>query len=273
MVNSLIKGDTGFVESGVGSNPGALFFGGFEQSPFSAIYKPYQMNRLANTSIVSDSNAYSGKSLSVLYPQGSYSTASSGAGGFEMLSKLDSTGLNIGNQDTVYLRYMVKFQPGFQFNKTGKLPGIGGGTSTGTVGNNVPNGYDWWKGRPVWGAGGKVQFYMYNVGMPGNYGTYYTWNYDGTTRYLKPGTWHCLEMGFALNTPGRSDGQLKGWFDGQLAYSNTAFRYRETTDLKAEKLHFNTFFGGGDSSYASPQSQRSYFDNVVVSKNRIGCPA
>lgn len=264
-----IVGDTGYVEAAFRSNPGGLFFGGFEASSWTATFKPSGFNRQSNVSVVTGTDASQRNALAVRYPKGSYSTASVGSGGTEFRSLFDSTGLNIGRQDVAYLRYMVKFQNGFMFQKGGKLPGLCGGTCLGN--QSAPNGTDNWSGRLMWSSGGKVNFYMYNYGMTTSYGTYHPWNHGGVQRTFTPGKWHCVEMGYKMNTPGQKDGALLAWFDGQPAYVDNAFQYRTTTSLKVDKLHFNTFFGGNTSDWASPQDQSAAFDNVAIAKQRIGC--
>jgi hypothetical protein len=76
-----------------------------------------------------------------------------------------------------------------------------------------------------------------------------------------------------LNTPGQSNGWLKGWFDGTLAYENTAFSWRNSTSLKMDHVAYETFFGGCTANYASPQTQYTYWDNVVLGTGPIGPPA
>lgn len=240
-----------------------------QERPWTDTLKPSGWNRQSNVSVVSGTDAFRRDALSVRYPKGSYSMSSVGSGGTEFRSLFDSTGLNIGRLDVAYLRYMVKFQDGFMFQKGGKLPGLCGGTCTGN--RATPNGVNNWSGRLMWSSGGRVNFYMYHYGMTTSYGAYHPWSYGGTQRAFTPGKWHCVEMGYRMNTPGRKDGALLAWFDGEPAYVNNTFQYRTTRSLNVDKLWFNTFFGGNSRDWASPRDQSAVFDNVAISKERIGC--
>jgi hypothetical protein len=216
-----VLGERAFAEAGLGSRAGVFYFGGFEGSPWTTSMKTTTPQRSQNLSVVTGLNAFSSKSLRVLYPKGSQSDApepTPGKGGTNWKVKLDSTGLNVGAKDQVYLRYYLRFQPNFQFVKGGKLPGMAGGTSN--SGGDVPTGYDGWSGRLMWRTGGAVVNYMY-LPTSATWGTDLAWNYGGTTRKFVPGKWHCVEMQYKMNTVGSSNGVARSWLDGALALERT----------------------------------------------------
>ncbi len=82
------------------------------------------------------------------------------------------------------------------------------------------------------------------------------------------GEWFCLEMMMQANTPGEEDGSMAYWINGELAHQvdNMLWRYSETLALNRVRLqHYIT------TSDAEGHSNRIWFDDVVVSTQRIGC--
>lgn len=255
-------GDAGFLESGLKSRGDVLFFGGFEAQPWPSVWgMDWGPEPAANSSVVSGSETLDGHSLRVKYSQGSFS-----GGACQFLS--DFSKLSIPVQESLYLRYYVRFDPGFDFVKGGKLPGLAGGA--GNTGGHKPNGKDGWSARVMWRADGKIVQYVYYPDQPGVYGEDFAWDYGGCPRYFKPGKWHCVETFVQMNTPGKKDGIIRSWLDGDKALEITGLRFRDIPEIKIDKLEFETFFGGGDSSWATPRDQFSMFDNLVIAKSYIG---
>ncbi len=164
---------------------------------------------------------------------------------------------DIGNEadEAGCLRYAVKFQSGFAFNKGGKLPGLFGG--------NHPTG-----GRKVTGRGfttrymwrrdgdGEVNGYVSNKNEP-KFG-------DSIGRgswHFEPGKWHILEQEIILNNPAKADGILRVWVDGRQVIEAEDIAYRKFKNVKVDGIIFSTFFGGGDSSWASPIDQFVQFSD------------
>jgi hypothetical protein len=84
---------------------------------------------------------------------------------------------------------------------------------------------------------------------------------------LPRGEWVCLEIGMRLNTPGEDDGWMAFWVNGELAHRQEAMHWRDTADLKLNKAWLQHYLAQGDAD----QSNRVWFDDVVVSTARIGC--
>ena len=70
-----------------------------------------------------------------------------------------------------------------------------------------------------------------------------------------------------MNTPGETDGILRAWVDGRLAYERTDWRWRHVDTLKIEQIWMNVYHGG---TAVSPYDQHLYVDNVVVADRYIG---
>jgi len=255
-------GDSASVEPALKNRSDVLFFGGFEAQPWTSVWGiDWGPEPAGNSSLVQGPEALDGHSLRVKYSQGSFS-----GGACQFLT--DFSKLSVPAQESLYLRYYLRFDPGFDFMKGGKLPGLAGGK--GNTGGHKPNGRDGWSARIMWRPDGKIVQYVYHPDQPGEYGEDFPWDYGGCPRFFKPGQWHCVETFVKMNTPGQKDGVIISWLDGDKALEITNLRFRDIPDIKIDKLEFETFFGGGDASWATPRDQYSMFDNVVIAKNYIG---
>lgn len=89
--------------------------------------------------------------------------------------------------------------------------------------------------------------------------------------YFTPGAWHRVDMVMGLNEPaGSQNGLLEVYLDGKQVISRNDVPYRTTGMVGFQGLMFSSFFGGSDSSYATPVDTQVYFKNVQLS---VGEPA
>ncbi len=79
--------------------------------------------------------------------------------------------------------------------------------------------------------------------------------------------WVCLEIHMRLNTPGVADGVMEYWINGALGHRQEGMLWRHTAELQLNKAWLMHYIAGGDAD----QSNRVWFDDVVVSTERIGC--
>ena len=73
------------------------------------------------------------------------------------------------------------------------------------------------------------------------------------------------------NTPGQRDGQVMVWMDGRLIIQVNKLRFRDVDTVKIRRFTVENYFGGGRKKDTSPKDQRIYIDNLVVSREKIGC--
>lgn len=203
-------------------------------------------------SVVEGQDAYSGKSLSVLYPEG-WDASGRGA---QWILDFDQS------YDELYVSYRVKFGNGFDFVKGGKIPGLAGGTMN--TGANKPTGTDGWSARMMWRTGGEATQYVYHPDQPTLYGEDFSWE-----KYFTPDVWHTVETRIVMNTPGAHNGIIQSWFDGNLSLDLQNVRFRDVDSFAIDGLRFETFFGGGDATWAPTKDEYVYFDDVVISTTRI----
>jgi hypothetical protein len=79
--------------------------------------------------------------------------------------------------------------------------------------------------------------------------------------------WYCVEAHVRLNDPGQSNGVQEFWIDGGLEARREGLDFvRSYTDYAINAIFFENYWNSG-----APQEQARYFDNIVVSTERIGC--
>ena len=213
---------------------------------------------LQNTKVIKDYSGKFSRVLRVRYPAGSASptvTDSKGApqGGSQVFANL-----GIPPKDSLRLSYYVRFSKDFDFVKGGKLPGLFGGTVNN--GRKIPDGTNGFSTRYMWRKNGAGEVYAY---LPSSreHGT----SIGRGNWQFQPGTWHHLEQVVVLNQPGKANGQIQVWLDGKKVLTENALTFRTTNALKIEGILFSTFFGGGDSSWATPKNVYVDFANFSVS--------
>lgn len=208
--------------------------------------------------LIPEAGASGGTLLRVSYPAGSASKRADGEdGGTQAYLKLAG-----GPVDTLYLQYQVRFQPGFDFVKGGKLPGLFGGTVNN--GQRIPDGTNGFSTRYMWRAGGDGEVYAY-LPTSEKHGTSLG---RGCWRF-EPGHWTAIQQRVKLNTPGAADGEVTVWQDGREVFTKGDLTFRTTDQLEIEGLFFSTFFGGSDTSWATPVDQHADFAGFAVSDKPI----
>ncbi len=82
------------------------------------------------------------------------------------------------------------------------------------------------------------------------------------------GEWVALEMRVRLNTPGKGDGRITFWANGEIVLDRTGLDIRGAyTSTTINVAMIDTYWNGG-----APQAGlKRWYDNVVVSTEPIGC--
>jgi hypothetical protein len=201
-------------------------------------------------SIIDENNKF----LRVLYPEGHHGTDDTGVLWRTNLDK---------SYDELYISYRIRFKENFDFVKGGKLPGLAGGN--GNTGGDKPNGYDGWSARLMWRKDGKVVQYVYHPDQIEKYGDDFAWD-KSNQKYFQPGKWHTIKNYIKINKPGKKDGEILGWFDGELALENKNLRFRNTDAFSIDQFRFSTFFGGSGSQWNTTQNEFVDFDDIKIYK-------
>jgi hypothetical protein len=117
--------------------------------------------------------------------------------------------------------YGLYLDPKFSFASGGRLPGIFGGRTSDD--REAPNAFST---RLTWNAEGVLDIYGH---MPGLASSRSITN-ERNEASLPRGRWIAVDQEVVLNTPGRSDGVLRVWFDGKLIFENRGVNYRTDAD-------------------------------------------
>jgi hypothetical protein len=209
------------------------------------------------------STAEQGRVLRVTYPAGKFGSAESGVSFPWLLS---------GRYEELLLSYRVRFDEGFLFTTTGKLPGVcGANDDLGCyryTGGNRPHGDDGFSVRPVWlDADGLAGSYVYHAGQAGEFGDIFVWQHaNGEPVRFVRGQWHTLQVRVRLNQPGIADGEVEAWLDEEpvslvshMLFRNDSARGR---DIRINEVYFNTFHGGRHPEDAPARTQHAFFDGL-----------
>jgi hypothetical protein len=102
--------------------------------------------------------------------------------------------------------------------------------------------------------------------MNGEYGDNISWT-DGCTNGLNKNQWYTIRYYVRVNTPGQSNGVLRGWIDGEQVMEKTGLRFDDTGDFQIERVWMDVYHGG---KVVAPQDLHLFFDNIVVSQEPPG---
>lgn len=175
--------------------------------------------------------------------------------------------------DELTFRYQVYFKRGFNFVKSGKLPGIYLGTYQ--EGYSTGKDYKYGQGsfRPSWQVGKSVKNAYIAPYLYGAHGSYdkafkaqgpktadtisgggragiHFWENESADLVLKPG-WNTMELAVKLNTPGVADGRVRVRVNGrEKTLDDVSFRERE--DTKIQSIAIECFFGGSSKYHMTP---------------------
>jgi len=203
--------------------------------------------------------------LSVFYPNGSYIPSS--------IENIGGTGFyaspfNLQYANQVTFEYDVYFEDDFDFVKGGKLPGLFGGEYGCSGGRDND---ECFSTRYMFRENGFGELYLYlnNSNLVYNYcdmpNIICNPNFGdsigrGSFKFEK-NKWTKLSQTIKLNSINNSDGEIIiNVNDLQVIYlNNTVFRIYNNTNFMG--VFFDTFFGGGDPSFATPKDQYIYYKN------------
>lgn len=192
--------------------------------------------------------------LRVNYPEGTSSPSDAEEGGAGFVMPVPA----LRQADRACLRYQVRFQPGFDFVKGGKLPGLYGGD--GPTGGDEVTGENGFSMRFMWRKQGQGELYEYVVNKDSDYGESVG---RGLWRFT-PGQWVTVEEEIVLNDPDQENGIARVWIDGQPTLEQQGIVYRTTDEVQIDGLMFSTFFGGHGSDWRTPRDQSVDFADFTL---------
>ena len=155
------------------------------------------------------------------------------------------------------LTYKVKFESGFMFNKGGKLPGLFGGSNPRGCIQGAADGFS---ARLMWRTGGVGELYLYALGTDTVCGQSIG---RGNWTFV-PGNLYTVTERITMNVPGFSNGIIQVLINGMQVVDVGNLVLRNTDSTLIDGLLVSTFFGGSDSTWASPKNQWTEFQAFSV---------
>ncbi|KAL7282902.1 hypothetical protein ACG7TL_002318 [Trametes sanguinea] len=245
-------------------------------SPLSdATFRPHnQITALAHPYV----NAPDGRlSMKAHFPAGSYTFTHTPQGGFSFYAPGPAS-VDLTTAKEATLGYTVYFPSGFDFVKGGKLPGLYGGDSDDEAvscsGGRRDDGC--FSARFMWRTDGAGELYTY---LPPDYSANqavcdippfstcndvygasvgrgsFDWATGGRTT---------ISQRVRLNDVGQQNGELEVFFDGKSVINVGGLVLRDSSSGRIRGIQMQTFFGGSDSSWATPVDQDIYFSDFSV---------
>ena len=217
-----------------------------------------------------------GNVLKVNYPATSYKPTVTPVGGIGVYSTPES----IFPAKSVRLSYQIYFPASFNPVKGGKLPGLFLGPTGANGGHHLPN-----------EASCRLMFRSYNPGGQSFMAEAYVYaattqdpSYssipnlvrdptDGDSLWrgivnFNKGSWNSVHLIVSPNTVTNGSPDANGYLNLTINSVSRSFSKLIYTSVTTpiNGMTFTTFFGGTDSSWASPGFTSSYFKNVILEK-------
>ncbi|MEC9483160.1 MAG: hypothetical protein UMU75_07510 [Halomonas sp.] len=146
------------------------------------------------------------------------------------------------------LTYELRFKPGFDPVKGGKLPGLMAGDSP-SGHKEANNGIT---ARLMWRRDAQGELYLYYPDMKKSHGDSIG---RGNFYFDTSGKWHRIKQEVKLNDVGRSNGFIRVWYDDELVIEATDLRLRTKDSVFIEGIMHTIFFGGGNDSWAATRDE------------------
>jgi len=212
------------------------------------------------------------------FPAGTVKLAS--GQGFSFYSEGSKSGVSTPSANEVVFSYSAFFEEGFQFARGGKMPGLFGGTSFETAkscsGGKQDGREECFSARLMWraeGAGEAYNYYPTSVQQGNGYcenkpKSVCDQNFGdsigrGSFTWAS-GQWTTVAQHLRLNDVGQSNGEQEIFVNGKSVLHLTGLQIAVKPDTKIYGIMAQTFFGGSDSSWASPRDQNIWFKDFSM---------
>jgi len=209
-----------------------------------------------------------GDVVKVQYPSGSWAPSAGdldGYGGFDFYAQPKPFPTR-----RVVLSYQVMFDESFVWVRGGKLPGIWIGDISASGGNRNDHGYSI---RMAWRPLGDAEVYLYvpsNQAAPYYEQPGYVTNFpygDSLWRgsfHFKKCVWNDVKIYIKMNDRDRQNGMLRVKVNN-VTMTFPMMTWTRNPSHMINGIMMDTFFGGSDKSWATPNLTFTYFRNMRVS--------
>ena len=176
--------------------------------------------------------------------------------------------------ERITVTQILDFDENFSWGSSAKAGKIGfgvGGGSTPTGGRGETDG---WTARLMWREARdrsrmQLAFYLYHAGRPGKWGEDEPFNFE-----LVAGQPIVVTYTVQVNSgPGRSDGWIKGWINGELVAERDGIMWTRTgsvADTRVSKIIGSTFHGGNTSAWSPRRASSVEISGVCWAEGDAG---
>lgn len=157
------------------------------------------------------------------------------------------------------LQYSMYLEKGFDFAGGGLLPGLYGGRPLSL--NDVGDGKSAWAMRVIWSKDGKGGAFAQ---VPGAIAS--TGRSLGVGNFtFEASRWHRIEQEAVMNTPGKEDGILRVWIDGELVIDVPNLVWRTDPKLRFTGILADVAYGVSRGRSVAPKDARIALSPFMVS--------
>ncbi|KAI0818500.1 hypothetical protein BC629DRAFT_1278600 [Irpex lacteus] len=245
-------------------------------SPLSdATFRPHNQISALKHSYV---NAPDGElSMQAFFPAGSYNFQNSPQGGFSFYAPGPAS-VDLTTAKEVTFGFTAYFPSGFNFVKGGKIPGLYGGNSDSEAlscsGGRRDDGC--WSSRLMWRTNGAGELYTYlppdftqnqavcDIAPFSTCNDVYGASVGRGSFDWKTGGRTTVAQRVRLNDAGQSNGELQLFVGGKSVINVGGLTISNSSAGRIRGMQFQTFFGGSDSSWATPTDQYVWFSDFSV---------
>lgn len=159
--------------------------------------------------------------------------------------------------------YRFKFSENFDFLNGGFLPGLAGGEAVLTRNYKDQEG---WLCRFGWD---KNKILQLQILSPLHKDESFNCQREGIPIYLRDGLWYRVELRIKMNTPGKSDGSIRGRLNGIPVVTLENISLRNILSFAIDTFHFRSSHYELNLDAAPREDHYIYFDDFVISENPI----
>ena len=150
------------------------------------------------------------------------------------------------------LTYSVWLPEDFDYGPGGVLPGLFGGSQSGPMTADGKRSY--FAVRPVWQNNGRAAAYLATpTDARGRRQAL-----DGAPVVVPRGRWVPIAEEIVLNTPGKSDGRIRLWVDGELKLDHERLAIRDSDALGFEGVSANVHYAPAGKADWAPAPAETY---------------
>lgn len=155
-----------------------------------------------------------------------------------------------GDLDTAQsacLRYRLKLPSDFDFGKGGLLPGLYGGKPLRA--DQPAKGDKSFASRLVWRTNGQGAAFAQYDGL-----SHSGYAFAAKQLQVPKGKWIDIQQEVILNTPGRADGLVRIWIDGQLGLEQDGIPWRHSEEIGIDGVIAEITYGNPRFSVTAPEN-------------------